>query len=343
MEKAANWRDYELIDCSTGEKLERFGKYRFIRPDPQIIWKTEKNAAWSSFDARYIRSEKGGGRWEFPNLAAREKQVIRYDSPCGELRFIVKPTDFKHMGIFPEQAANWETIQGLILGRIGEGDGSGGANGVGGSSVGGSSVGGSVGASGSRGANGGGADGVGGLDGAGGDIDLPNILNLFAYTGGATIAAGAAGARVCHVDAAKGMVSWARENAWESGLRDAPIRWITDDCVKFVQREIRRGVRYDGIIMDPPSYGRGPSGELWKLEDNLFDMVKLSAELLSDNPLFFMLNSYTTGLSAEVTEYLLRSVLPEMNMSSYVLGLPVKGSENALPCGSTAIATTPES
>jgi 23S rRNA (cytosine1962-C5)-methyltransferase len=310
MEKASNWREYELIDCSAGEKLERFGKYRFIRPDPQIIWKTEKNAAWESFDARYIRSEKGGGRWEFPNLAARERQVIRYDSPCGELRFIVKPTDFKHMGIFPEQAANWEAIQGLIAGRLGGVSGSSGSSGADCVSVGGSY----------------------------GDIDAPNILNLFAYTGGATIAAAAAGARVCHVDAAKGMVSWARENARESGLESAPIRWITDDCAKFVQREIRRGVRYDGIIMDPPSYGRGPSGELWKLEDNLFDMVKLSAELLSDNPLFFMLNSYTTGLSAEVMEYLLKSVLPEMKVSSYVLGLPVKDTDNALPCGSTAIA-----
>jgi 23S rRNA (cytosine1962-C5)-methyltransferase len=328
MEKASNWRDYELLDCSAGEKLERFGKFKFIRPDPQIIWKTEKGAEWDSFDARYIRSEKGGGRWEFVKNAAREKQVIRYDSPCGELRFIIKPTDFKHMGIFPEQAANWETIERLIMGRVGSGGGAGdvgGAN-VGDINVGGSDVGGS------------GGSGTHNVGGSGGEIYTPNVLNLFAYTGGATIAAAKAGARVCHVDAAKGMVSWARENARESGLEDAPIRWITDDCVKFVQREIRRGVRYDGIIMDPPSYGRGPSGELWKLEENLFDMVKLSAELLSDNPLFFLLNSYTTGLSAEVMEYLLRSVLPEMNVSSYVLGLPVKGSDNALPCGSTAIA-----
>ncbi|MDR0987574.1 MAG: class I SAM-dependent methyltransferase [Ruminococcus sp.] len=289
MEKAENWRDYELIDCSTGEKLERFGKYKFIRPDPQIIWKTERVSDWD-FDARYIRSEKGGGRWDFKSPAAKERQTIRYNSPCGELRFIVKPTDFKHMGIFPEQAVNWDRVQKLISERFA------GRNGE------------------------------------------ANILNLFAYTGGATIAAAKAGARVCHVDAAKGMVSWARENAAESGLSGAPIRYITDDCTKFVGREIRRGVRYDGIIMDPPSYGRGPGGELWKLEDNLFDMVELTAKLLSDKPLFFMLNSYTTGLSAEVMEYLLRTVLPKMNVTSYTLGLPVKDSLNALPCGSTAIA-----
>ncbi|MDR0904310.1 MAG: class I SAM-dependent methyltransferase [Ruminococcus sp.] len=304
MEKASNWRDYELVDCSSGEKLERFGKYKFIRPDPQIIWKTAKNADWDSADAHYIRSEKGGGRWEYKTAAAKERQVIRYDSPGGELRFIVKPTDFKHMGIFPEQAANWDRVQKLIAEARGQ-------------------------RTEDRNSD--------------GNINAPNILNLFAYTGGATIAAAKAGARVCHVDAAKGMVSWARENALESGLNDAPIRWITDDCAKFVQREIRRGVRYDGIIMDPPSYGRGPGGELWKLEDNLFEMAELAAKLLSDKPLFFMLNSYTTGLSAEVMEYLLRSILPEMNVTSFVLGLPVKGSENALPCGSTALATNHES
>jgi 23S rRNA (cytosine1962-C5)-methyltransferase len=304
IEKASNWRDYELVDCSSGEKLERFGKYKFIRPDPQIIWKTAKNADWDSADAHYIRSEKGGGRWEYKTAAAKERQVIRYDSPGGELRFIVKPTDFKHMGIFPEQAANWDRVQKLIAEARGQ-------------------------RTEDRNSD--------------GNINAPNILNLFAYTGGATIAAAKAGARVCHVDAAKGMVSWARENALESGLNDAPIRWITDDCAKFVQREIRRGVRYDGIIMDPPSYGRGPGGELWKLEDNLFEMAELAAKLLSDKPLFFMLNSYTTGLSAEVMEYLLRSILPEMNVTSFVLGLPVKGSENALPCGSTALATNHES
>jgi 23S rRNA (cytosine1962-C5)-methyltransferase len=284
---------YELLDCTDGEKLERFGKNLYIRPDPQIIWKTPKTADWGKASAHYLRSDKGGGRWEYFDQTAKNAQDISFDFDFGKLTFIVKPTDFKHMGIFPEQAVNWETIGNIITEAK--------------------------------------------RDEQGRDI---NILNLFAYTGGATLAAAKAGARVCHVDAAKGMVQWARENAAKSGLSDAPIRYIVDDCGKFVGRDIKRGVRYDGIIMDPPSYGRGPGGETWRLEENLFDMVTNAAKLLSDKPLFFILNSYTTGLSEQVMEYLLSEALPDMKVSSYVLGLPCKGSGKALPCGSTAIAVT---
>jgi 23S rRNA (cytosine1962-C5)-methyltransferase len=282
--------DYELLDCTDGEKLERFGKNIYIRPDPQIIWKTSKTADWGKASAHYLRSDKGGGRWEYFDQTAKNAQDISFDFDFGRLTFIVKPTDFKHMGIFPEQAVNWETIGNIITEA----------------------------------------------KNAEPCRDI-NILNLFAYTGGATLAAAKAGARVCHVDAAKGMVQWARENAAKSRLQDAPIRYIVDDCGKFVGREIKRGVRYDGIIMDPPSYGRGPGGETWRLEENLFDMVTNAAKLLSDKPLFFILNSYTTGLSEQVMEYLLSEVLPGMKVTSYVLGLPCKGSGKALPCGSTAI------
>jgi 23S rRNA (cytosine1962-C5)-methyltransferase len=290
---AENWRDYELLDCGSGEKTERWGTDIYIRPDPQIIWQSVsvEKADVGVPTAHYRRSDKGGGQWEFFKTSAKAPRVISYPSYAGELQFTVHPTDFKHMGLFPEQAVNWDSIQKLIAAR-------------------------------------------------GTDV---NILNLFAYTGGATVAAAKAGARVCHVDAAKGMVDWAKQNAALSGLQGAPIRYITDDCGKFVGREKKRGVRYDGIIMDPPSYGRGPGGEVWKLEDSLYDMVKAAVSVMSDKPLFFLLNSYTTGLSAEVMEYLLISVLHESGyknaqVSSYVLGLPCKASGLSLPCGSTVKA-----
>jgi 23S rRNA (cytosine1962-C5)-methyltransferase len=311
-----NYSDYELLDCTDGEKLERFGRKIYIRPDPQIIWKTDKNADWEKAEAHYLRSEKGGGRWDFFDSAAKNAQDICFDFDFGKLTFIVKPTDFKHMGIFPEQAVNWETIGRIIT----EARGQCGADRQNTAKV------------------------QGAAEGQHKESDSSpreiNILNLFAYTGGATLAAAKAGAKVCHVDAAKGMVQWAKDNAAKSGLQNAPIRYIVDDCGKFVGREIKRGVRYDGIIMDPPSYGRGPGGETWRLEENLYDMVKNAAKLLSDKPLFFILNSYTTGLSEQVMEYLLSTLLPGMNVTSYVLGLPCKGSGKALPCGSTAIAVS---
>jgi 23S rRNA (cytosine1962-C5)-methyltransferase len=296
MRIADKWEDYKLIDCGGGEKLERFGDYTVIRPDPQIIWKTEKDFRKNySADAYYIRSEKGGGSWQFRSGKAPKPFTIGYGAPCGQLRFIIKPTDFKHMGIFPEQAVNWDFIQQTIKN----------------------------------------ADFV------------PNILNLFAYTGGATLAAAAAGAKVCDVDASKGITAWARENAAAAGLSDKPIRWIVDDCEKFIRREIKRGVRYDGIIMDPPSYGRGTGGEVWKLEDRLFDFVKLAAELLSDTPLFFILSSYTTGLSPEVMNNILAINLADRNgkISGETLGLPIENNDNnelgklCLPCGSSSIWT----
>lgn len=275
------WKDYELIDCSNGEKLERWGNQILVRPDPQAIWKTErKNSAWKTPSARYSRSDTGGGHWQKNSLP--ESWKIKYN----ELTFNVKPMSFKHTGIFPEQATNWDYAMKMIRG-------------------------------------------------AGRPI---SVLNLFAYTGGATVACAKAGAEVCHVDAAKGMVSWARENARSSGLEDAPIRWIIDDCGKFVEREIRRGRKYDAIIMDPPSYGRGPGGEVWKLEDNLWDFVSLCSGVLSDDPLFVIINSYTTGLSPSVLTYMSQSIFGKMfagHADSGELGLPVKESGLILPCGST--------
>ena len=245
------WQDFELLDCSKGEKLERWGSYYLVRPDPQAIWDTPRtDERWNCRDARYRRSETGGGSWDKGGLPASWK--INY----GELTFNVKPMNFKHTGLFPEQACNWDFAMDKI-----------------------------------RKAN------------------RPiNVLNLFAYTGAASVACAKAGASVCHVDAAKGMVSWAKENAVSSGLADAPIRWIVDDCAKFVEREIRRGRRYDAIIMDPPSYGRGPGGEIWKLEQNLWPFVSLCAGVLSDDPLFVIINSYTTGLSASVLSYVTESI-----------------------------------
>ena len=275
------WKDYEVLDTSGGEKLERWGKYVLVRPDPQVIWNTPKDdPLWRKYDARYARSSTGGGKWA--NLRLPEHWQVKYR----ELTFNVKPMNFKHTGVFPEQAANWDFIMETIRN-------------------------------------------------AGRPI---NALNLFAYTGGATLACAAAGASVCHVDAAKGMVAWAKENAKSSGLEDRPIRWIVDDCAKFVEREIRRGRRYDAIIMDPPSYGRGPSGEIWKLEENLWPFVQLVSQVLSDKPLFVIINSYTTGLAPSVVGYIMDSIFTKRfggHSECGELGLPVKDSGLVLPCGST--------
>ena len=275
------WKDYELIDCGGGEKLERWGKYILVRPDPQAIWNTPRtDPRWRKPDARYARSATGGGQW------AKKDVPGRWTVDYGELTFNIKPMNFKHTGLFPEQAANWDFCQKAIRS-------------------------------------------------AGRPI---NVLNLFAYTGGATVACSAAGASVCHVDAAKGMVAWAKENAKSSGLEERPIRWIVDDCGKFAEREIRRGRTYDGIIMDPPSYGRGPSGEIWKLEENLWPFVEMVSKLLSDEPLFFLINSYTTGLAPSVLTYILETLVTKRyggHTESQELGLAVTGSGLALPCGAT--------
>ena len=282
---ADNWKDYTVIDTSSGEKLERWGKYTLIRPDPQVIWKTDnKNPLWRTADASYKRSRSGGGAWSDNKLP--ESWIISY----GDLSFRIKPMGFKHTGLFPEQAANWDWFGGLIKN-------------------------------------------------AGRPI---KVLNLFAYTGGATVAAAKAGAQVVHVDASKGMVAAAKENARLSGLADAPIRYIVDDCKKFIEREIRRGNKYDGIIMDPPSYGRGPTGEVWKIEENIDEFVALTANLLSDEPLFFLLNSYTTGLSASTMKYItsVRLLSEKVGYSEAdELGLPVGDSGLALPCGSSVRVT----
>ena len=282
--REAQWKDYELIDCSDGERLERWGDIVLIRPDPQIIWKTErKNPLWNRAHARYNRSPGGGGAWQYYKKIPPQWKV-KYN----ELTFGIKPMGFKHTGIFPEQAVNWDFAEEKIKT-------------------------------------------------AGRPL---KILNMFAYTGAATLACLSAGASVCHVDASKGMVQWAKENAQLSGLADKPVRWIVDDCVKFVRREQRRGNKYDGIIMDPPSYGRGPGGEVWKLEEQLFSLVELCVPILSDNAVFFILNSYTTGLSPSVMEYLLGVMLKNRfggKVSSSEIGLHVTQSGLTLPCGSTAI------
>ena len=281
MWKSDGWKDYELIDCGGGERLERWGKYILVRPDPQAIWATpRKNPLWRRADGRYARSSTGGGAWE-------KKQVPeRWQIHYGPLTFQVKPMNFKHTGLFPEQGANWDWAGDLIR-RAGR---------------------------------------------------PISVLNLFAYTGGATVACAAAGASVCHVDAAKGMVQWARENARCSGLEEAPIRWIVDDCGKFVEREIRRGRRYDAVIMDPPSYGRGPSGEIWKLEENLYPFVELVSRVLSDEPLFFLINSYTTGLAPSVLTYILETLITRRyggHTESDELGLPVTETGLVLPAGAS--------
>ena len=275
------WQDFELIDCSKGEKLARWGEFYLVRPDPQAIWDMpRRNQHWNDRNGRYRRSETGGGSWDKGDLP--EAWEIRYK----ELRFKVRPMNFKHTGLFPEQAANWDWAMDKIRK-------------------------------------------------AGRDV---SVLNLFGYTGAATVACLKAGASVCHVDAAKGMVAWGKENAAASGVSDAPVRWIVDDCAKFVEREIRRGRRYDAIIMDPPSYGRGPGGEVWKLEQNLWPFVSLCAGVLSDDPLFVIINSYTTGLAPSVLSYVTESIFTKKfggRSDSQELALPVTDSGLYLPCGAT--------
>lgn len=278
---AENWKDYEVIDASAGEKLERWGSYLLVRPDPQVIWNTPKaHSGWNKKNAHYHRSSKGGGEWEFFHLP--NEWEICYK----ELTFHLKPFSFKHTGLFPEQAVNWDWFSTLIKN-------------------------------------------------AGRPI---KVLNLFAYTGGATISAAKAGAFVTHVDASKGMVNWAKENAASSGLTDVKIRWLVDDCVKFAEREIRRGNHYDAMIMDPPSYGRGPGGEVWKMEENIFYFLTLVSQLLSDKPLFVLLNSYTTGLQPAVLSYLMNTVFTS-KFGGFVeadeIGLTVTKSGLNLPCGAS--------
>ncbi len=279
---ANHWNDYEVLDVSGKEKLERWGEYLLVRPDPQVIWDTPKrHTGWKKRNGHYHRSAKGGGEWEFFNLP--KQWSISYERL--HLTFNLKPFSFKHTGLFPEQAANWDWFFDKI--RT-----------------------------------------------AGRPI---KVLNLFAYTGGATLAAAAAGASVTHVDASKGMVSWAKENAKASGLEEAPIRWLVDDCQKFVEREIRRGNHYDAVIMDPPSYGRGPKGEIWKIEDAIHPLVRLCVNLLTDRPLFFLINSYTTGLQPAVLAYLLGTELRHFDgvVDAQEVGLPVTESGLILPCGAS--------
>ena len=278
---ADNWKDYEVIDTSGGEKLERWGDYILVRPDPQVIWDTPRaDKRWKHLNGHYHRSSKGGGEWEFFDLP--DEWSIGY----GDLTFHLKPFNFKHTGLFPEQAVNWNWFSSIIK-----------------------------------------------------DADRPvKVLNLFAYTGGATLAAAKAGASVTHVDASKGMVTWAKENAAASGLADAPIRWLVDDCVKFVEREIRRGNTYDAIIMDPPSYGRGPKGEIWKIEESIFPFIRLTAQILSKDALFYLVNSYTTGLQPAVLTYMIHTALVPTfggHVESSEIGLPVSASGLLLPCGAS--------
>ncbi len=284
MRYTSDWKDYELLDCSSGERLERWGNVTLIRPDPQVIWKTpKKHPTWRRADAVYHRSSSGGGNWEIKN-----KIPSFWSIGYGDLSFNVKTMGFKHTGIFPEQAVNWDYTAKLIKN-------------------------------------------------AGRPV---KVLNLFAYTGGATVACLKAGAEVVHVDASKGMVQWAKENAVASGVADRKVRWIVDDCVKFVQREIRRGNKYDIIIMDPPSYGRGPGGEIWKLENEVYSFVELCSQVLSDNPIMVLINSYTTGLSPAVMQYILGALIkPKFGgvAESDEIGLPVTQTGMILPCGASAI------
>lgn len=287
MWKADRWTDYEVLDTSNGEKLERWGNYRLVRPDPQVIWNTPHNhEGWKHKNGHYHRSSKGGGEWEFFQLP--EEWDIHYLLPNNtkELTFHLKPFSFKHTGLFPEQATNWDWFSSLIN-----------------------------------------------------RANRPvKVLNLFAYTGGATIAATASGALVTHVDASKGMVNWAKENASSSQIPETSVRWLVDDCVKFVEREIRRGNHYDAIIMDPPSYGRGPKGEIWKIEESIFPLIELTAQLLSDNPLFFLINSYTTGLQPAVLTYMLETVITSRfggHVEASEIGLNVSSNSLVLPCGAS--------
>ncbi len=296
MWQADGWKDYEVIDCSEGEKLERWGKYKLLRPDPQVIWLTKKSESWNSLNAHYHRSSKGGGEWEFFDLP--EQWSVRYR----DMMFNLKPFSFKHTGLFPEQAVNWDWMRAGLSAALNKEP-----------------------------------------------ARKFKVLNLFAYTGGATIACAKEGAihekspadsriSVTHVDASKGMVGWAKENAALSGLADAPIRYIVDDCKKFVEREIRRGSFYDAIIMDPPSYGRGPKGEIWKLEESLYPFVETCMGVLSERPLFILINSYTTGLQPAVLSYMLNTLAVKKyggHVEADEIGLPVKESGLTLPCGAS--------
>lgn len=278
---AENWKEYQVLDTSCGEKCERWGKYVLVRPDPQVIWQTPREISqWKKRNGHYHRSSKGGGEWEFFDLP--QQWQIHY----GALAFNLKPFSFKHTGLFPEQAVNWDWMMDKIKK-------------------------------------------------AGRPI---KVLNLFAYTGGATVACASAGASVTHVDASKGMVTWAKENAVSSGLGEAPIRYLVDDCVKFVEREIRRGNCYDAIIMDPPSYGRGPKGEIWKIEEKIHPFIQLCTKVLSDKPLFFLINSYTTGLQPAVLSYMLHTEVASKfggRVQAEEIGLPVKSNGLVLPCGAS--------
>jgi len=300
---ADNWKDYEVIDTTGGEKLERWGDYILVRPDPQVIWNTpHDNPGWKQKNGHYHRSTKGGGEWEFFNLPDEwtisyklpfQRQAPAVTTPANQgLTFHLKPFSFKHTGLFPEQAVNWDWFSQLIR-----------------------------------------------KEALNRPTDRPvKVLNLFAYTGGATVSAAAAGATVTHVDASKGMVGWAKENAASSGLSNAPIRWLVDDCVKFVEREIRRGNKYDGIIMDPPSYGRGPKGEIWKIEDSIWNFVELTTQILSDDALFFLINSYTTGLQPAVLSYMMNTAITKKfggHVQAQEIGLPVTDSGLVLPCGAS--------
>lgn len=284
MRVADKWQDYELIDSSFGERLERWGNITLIRPDPQVIWKTERqNQFWKKADAVYHRSNTGGGNWEI-----KRKIPDFWTVSYRDLTFNIKTMGFKHTGLFPEQAVNWDLTADVIK-----------------------------------------------------NADRPlRVLNLFAYTGGATVSALKAGASVVHVDASKGMTLWAKENAVSSGVADKPVRWIVDDCIKFVQREIRRGNRYDIIIMDPPSYGRGPGGEVWKLENEIYGFVELCSQVLSDDPLLMLINSYTTGLSPSVMEYILGTTVKRKfggEVTGSEIGLRTSSKGLILPCGATAV------
>ena len=282
---ADQWNEYQILDCSGGEKLEVWNGYRLIRPDPQVIWNTPKGKEWKKPNAHYHRSSKDGGEWEFFDLPEQ------WDISYRDLTFHLKPFRFKHTGLFPEQAVNWDWFSSIIK------------------------------------------------EAKKADPDRKiKVLNLFAYTGGATLAAAKAGAAVTHVDASKGMVTWAKENAAASGLSEAPIRWLVDDCMKFVEREKRRGNTYDAIIMDPPSYGRGPGGEVWKIEDTLYDLVRACVDILSPDALFYLINSYTTGLAPGVLTYLLESqIVPKFGgyVVSDEIGLPVGDRGLVLPCGAS--------
>lgn len=288
---ADRWKDYQILDATAGEKLERWGRYILLRPDPQVIWNTKRmSPEWKKLNGHYHRSKKGGGEWEFINLP--EEWQIKYELPDAEktLTFNLKPFAFKHTGLFPEQAVNWDWIYNTVKSEVSKGR----------------------------------------------EI---KVLNMFAYTGGATLAAAAAGAKVTHVDASKGMTNWAKENARSSGLEEAPVRWLVDDCMKFVEREIRRGNKYHAIIMDPPSYGRGPKGELWRLEDCIYDLVQKTGEILADDAILYLINMYTTGLSPAVMEYIIGSTIVKSHggvVEASDIGLPVRDSGLTLPCGSSA-------